>query len=150
MNDVLEMPIPVDLGDGTIPIVIVDDDEADRVLVKRFYKRAGLVNPLLQFPGGAAYLDYLEIVQKDKTPLPAIVLMDINMPRMNGLDTVKTMRLNEYFSNSPTVVMLTSSDDPRDREQATAVGANGYMLKPYNPSNYLDLFKRLNRDCSLP
>ena len=146
MNNVLEMPLPIDLGDDTIPIAQVDDDEIDRALVKRIYKRSGLVNPFLQFPDGAAFLDYLKITQEDKAPLPALVLMDINMPQMNGFDIVKSVRQNETYNNLPVVMMLTSSDDPRDREQAAAVGANGYMIKPYNPSCYLELFKQLKQN----
>lgn len=143
MNDVLQVPLPIDLGDGTIPIAMVDDEETDHFLVQRFYKRSGLVNPLLQFLDGAAFLDYLEATRNDEALLPALVLMDINMPRMNGFETVEAMRRDERFSNLPVVMMLTSSNDPHDREKATLVGANGYLLKPYNPSCYLDMFNLL-------
>ncbi len=143
MNDVLQVPIPIDLGDGTIPIAMVDDEEVDHELVKRYHKRSGLPNPLLQFLDGAAFLAYLEGARKGETRLPAMVLMDINMPLMNGFDTVKAMRCDERFRELPVVMMLTSSDDPHDRAQATAAGANGYLLKPYNPNCYLDFFKLL-------
>ena len=144
MNDVLQTPIPIDLGEGTLPIVMVDDEEPDRELVRRYYKRSGLSNPLLQFFDGPSFLVYLEETEESKAPLPAIVLMDINMPRLNGFETVEAMRRDVRFRKLPVVMMLTSSNDPRDRERATAAGANGYLLKPYNPNYYLDFFHSLN------
>ena len=143
MDDVLEIPIPVDLGSGQTPIVMVDDEEPDRELVRRYYKRSGLSNPLLQFLDGPSFLDYLEETDESQAPLPAIVLMDINMPRLNGFETVGAMRRDARFSKLPVVMMLTSSNDPLDRERAIAAGANGYLLKPYNPNYYLDFFQSL-------
>lgn len=143
MDDVLEIPIPVDLGSGQAPIVMVDDEEPDRELVRRYYKRSGLSNRLLQFLDGPSFLDYLEETDESQAPLPAIVLMDINMPRLNGFETVGAMRRDARFSKLPVVMMLTSSNDPLDRERATAAGANGYLLKPYNPNYYLDFFQSL-------
>jgi CheY-like chemotaxis protein len=143
MNDVLKIPIPIDLGDGTVPIVMVDDDEMDHKLVKRFYRRSGLPNPLLQFLDSTPFLAYIEAARQGEELIPAMVLMDINMPLMNGFETVGAMRSDERFRDLPVVMMLTSSSHPHDRTQAAAAGANGYLLKPYDPKRYLDFFELL-------
>lgn len=143
MNDVLQIPIPIALGDGTNPIAMVDDEEADHDLVRRFHKRSGLANPLVSFMSGVDFIAYLEGTREGEAPLPVLVLMDINMPRLNGFDTVKAIRKEECFRQMPIVMMLTSSNDPKDRQRASEAGANGYLLKPYNPNCYLDLFNSL-------
>lgn len=143
MNDVMQTPISVDLGDGTVPIVMVDDEQLDFQLVKLFHKRSCLSNPLLHFFNGAEFLAYLESSKEGAVPLPAVVLMDINMPNMNGFEVIEKIRCDEHFMSTPFIMMLTSSDDPRDRERADTAGANGYLVKPFNPNFYLDFFNSL-------
>ena len=143
MNDAMEVPTSIDLGDGTQPIVMVDDEEIDYMLARRFHKRSGLVNPFVHFPDGSAFIAHLDAVKNDALLWPAAVLMDVNMPRMNGFEVIEAIRLDDLFRDLPVVMMLTSSDDPRDRERALAVGAVGYLLKPYNPKCYLALFASL-------
>lgn len=143
MKDALRLATSIDLGDGTPPIVMVDDEELDHELVRRFHKRSGLANPLLPFADGEAFLAFLERVKNDTAPLPALVLMDINMPRMTGFETVETMRRDPFYRSVPVVMMMTSSSDQRDREQARTVGADGVLVKPFNPRGYLELFAAL-------
>ena len=144
MDNVLRIPIRIDLGDGTPPIAMVDDEKLDHEIVERFHRRSGLRNPLVHFADGMAFFAYLDEVDAGLAPLPAVVLMDINMPRMNGFETVEALRSRERFRDVPIVLMLTSSDDLRDKEQALAAGADGYLLKPYDPRRYLDLFLSLD------
>ena len=143
MDNVLQTPVRVDLSDGTPPIVMVDDEQLDYEIVKRFHRRSGLPNPLVHFPDGMTFVAHLEEVDKGLAPLPAVVLMDINMPRMDGFETVEALRSLETFREVPVVMMLTSSDDLRDRERALAAGADGYLLKPYDPRRYLEFFVSL-------
>jgi len=143
MKNVLENPIPVDLGDGTNPIVMVDDEELDFLIVKRYHKLSNISNPLLHFLSGEAFLAFLETTKTGEAAIPAVVLMDINMPRMNGHETVRTLRADEQFRKVPVVMMLTSSDDPVDRNKADQVGANGYIVKPFKPQLYQQFFESL-------
>lgn len=143
MKDALTIRIPIDLGDGTSSIVMVDDEEIDHEMVERFHKRSGIANPLIHFSGGEAFIAHLETVKSGAAPLPVLVLMDVNMPRMDGFETVETMRRDEFFRHLPVVMMLTSSSDTRDRERARTAGADGYLLKPYNPRSYLEFFVSL-------
>lgn len=143
MNDTLQIPMRVDLGDGTAPIAMVDDESLDYQLVRRFHARSGLANPLRHFEDGQTFIDYLGRVKDGAEPLPVLVLMDINMPRMSGFETIAAMRGDAQFRDIPVVMMLTSSTDRRDREQAVAAGADGYLVKPFNPSCYRDLFASL-------
>ena len=143
MKDELRTRVRIDLGDGTSPIAMVDDEEIDHELVKRFHKRSGIANPLIHFLEGAAFIAHLETVKSGAAPLPALVLMDINMPRMDGFETIETMRRDEFFRRLPVVMMLTSSSDVRDRERASMAGADDYLLKSYNPKAYQDFFASL-------
>ena len=143
MRDVMQGSIRIDLGDGTNPIAMVDDEEMDYALARRFHKRSGLSNPLVHFLDGAAFIDHLTAVRGDASLWPAAVLMDINMPRMNGFEVVEALRRDDLFRDLPVVMMLTSSDDPRDRERASVAGADGYLLKPYDPKCYLSFFTAL-------
>ena len=143
MKDVLQAPVPIDLGNGTKPVVMVDDEELDHELVKRFHRRSGLANPLIHFLDGMAFIAHLEAVRNEVARHPVAVLMDINMPRMDGFETVEALRRDAHFHDLPVVMMLTSSNDPCDRERATTAGADGYLLKPHNPRAYLDFFATL-------
>lgn len=145
MKNALEMPISVDFDNDESPIAMVDDAELDFKLAKRFHKRSGIPNPLIHFNNGAAFLVYLESVKERVAPIPVIVLMDINMPRMNGFEILAKIRSDEAFASLP-VVMMTSSDDPHDRKRAADAGAIDYLIKPYNPQFYLDFFNSLKNE----
>jgi len=69
--------------------------------------------------------------------------MDINMPRMNGFETVKNMREDEFFSDVPVVAMLTSSTDTKDKQRALEHGVSDYVVKPFNPREYATFFESL-------
>lgn len=143
MSDSMNLGLPVDLSDPSRAIVMVDDEELDFVSASRFYKRSSLENPFIRFEHGMAFLEYLESVKRGENALPALVLMDINMPRMNGFEVVATMREDNHFAEVPVVAMLTSSTDTRDRERARESGVSGYLVKPFNPREYATFFESL-------
>lgn len=111
-------------------IVMVDDNEADLMLVRICLGRSRLSNPWLGFTSGPDFLAYLDEVSRGEQPMPALVLLDINMPEMSGFEVLAQTRGRSEFDTLPVFCMLTSSSDPRDRSKALEVGASGFVTKP--------------------
>lgn len=133
----------ITISDSSQPIVMVDDEALDRESVQRYLGRSRLENPFLGFEGGEDFLAYLDDAETGSEPIPALVLLDINMPRMNGFEVLAAVRNIERFRHVPIITMLTSSTDQRDIDRTSEMGANEYMVKPYRPREYQDFFDSL-------
>ncbi|HBR95299.1 MAG TPA: two-component system response regulator [Opitutae bacterium] len=125
------------------PVVVVDDSVIDLTITKRVYARSELKNPLLTFTSGGAFLKHMEAVQNGVEPVPALVLMDINMPELNGFETIRKLRSVSDFSKIPVIVMLTNSDSDQDLERSLEVGANGFQTKDFDIARYTEFFNSL-------
>ena len=125
------------------PVVVVDDSVIDLTITKRVYARSELKNPLLTFTSGVAFLKHMEAVQSGAEPVPALVLMDINMPELNGFETIRELRSVSDFSKIPVIVMLTNSDSDQDLERSLEVGANGFQTKDFDIARYTEFFNSL-------
>lgn len=123
---------------------MVDDNPGDRDIAHRCFKRSTLPNEWLDFPGGVEFLDHLDRVRRQLSPMPALVLLDINMPAMTGFDVLEKVREDEFFDELPKFCVLTSSADPRDRERATTLRALGVFTKPYEIRDYVAFFDAMN------
>lgn len=127
----------------TGPVVMVDDSPDDILIARRCYRRAGLPNPFLTLDGGMALLEHLRAVEAGEAPMPALVLLDINMPDLNGFEALARLREKDRFRKLPVVMMLTNSDDPADVRRATENGANGLQVKPTRVKDYVRFFASL-------
>lgn len=125
------------------PVVMVDDSPDDILIARRCYRRAGLSNPFVTLDGGTALLAHLEEVDAGTAPMPALVLLDINMPDLNGFEALSRVRAQPTFRELPVVMMLTNSDDPRDRDRAKEKGASGLQVKPTRVKDYVAFFEGL-------
>lgn len=134
------LPEPIDGG----PIVMVDDSPDDILIARRCYRRAGLPNPFVTLDGGTALLALLDEVEVGEAPMPALVLLDINMPDINGFEALAKVRAKAAFRELPVVMMLTNSDDPRDRDRALENGASGLQIKPTRVKDYVAFFASLS------
>lgn len=111
-------------------VLIAEDNDIDAERVSRCVKREGLPNPLIRALDGQEALEVLR-GQDPRGPLdqPLVVLLDLNMPRMNGLEFLAALREDPELANTR-VVVLTTSELPSDRAEAERLNADGYLTKP--------------------
>jgi len=123
------------------PLLLVEDNPQDEKLIFRALRKANIANTIDVVRDGQQALDYLfrsgEFAHLSGAPWPAVVLLDINLPKVNGLDVLSKLRANEPTRLLP-VVMLTSSDDERDRLQGYHNGANGFVRKPIDLAEFVE------------
>lgn len=110
------------------PILLVEDNNDDEKLTLRALKKNNILNEVVLAHDGVEALDYL-FPSAGTSVLPQIVLLDLNLPRMNGLDVLRRIRSDERTKLLP-VVVLTSSKQEEDIARSYAVGANAYVRKP--------------------
>jgi len=116
-----------------VNILLVEDDEVDVMNVKRAFSKNKIMNPLFIAGNGVEALEML----KDKIiPLPKIIILDINMPKMNGIEFLKIVRENEKLKNISVFVMTTSNEDS-DKIDAYNLNVAGYILKPLSFEKFL-------------
>lgn len=121
------------------PIILVEDNSDDAFLMQSALQSAGVINPIRIIGDGEEALEYFASAEaRDDTQRPRLVLLDVKMPFMSGLDVLEAIRKNPDF-RTLTVVMLTSSNEPSDVKRALELGANAYVVKPaaFNDLNQL-------------
>ena len=118
---------------STATILLIDDDQNDIFIMKRALSRAGVRQAVQVVCDGQEAKDYFEglgkFADRGVHPLPCLVLLDIKMPRVTGLEWLRWLRSLPSFSDTP-VCMVTSSDEPGDRNEATSQGIEAYCVKP--------------------
>jgi CheY-like chemotaxis protein len=123
-------------------ILLVEDDQIDQMNVKRAFEKNNIMNPLHVAENG---LEALEMLRDGRVPdSRRLVLLDLNMPMMNGIEFLKTLRADEKLSATP-VVVLTTSNDEQDKVNAYNLNVAGYLLKPVTFSNFVELTAALNK-----
>jgi len=127
--------------DRVLHILLVEDDEVDVKNVKRAFKRNNMSNPLYVASNG---VEALEMLRAGKVPQRRVVLLDLNMPKMNGIEFLQAIR-NDPELSSLTVVVLTTSNDDRDRLAAYQHHVAGYLLKPVTFPSFVELMATLNK-----
>jgi CheY-like chemotaxis protein len=125
----IPQPLPIDLGE----ILLVEDEPADAELIQRALRSAGLVNPIRVLSDGEAALDFLlgrELyADRESYPLPQLVLLDLKLPKVSGLDVLEKVKSSDVVRRIP-IVVLTSSTQSEDVNHAYDRGANSYLVKP--------------------
>lgn len=129
----------------TLHVLLVDDDEIDIKNVQRAFKRHNITNPLYIARDG---VEALQILQgKTECQLPhsrLLLLIDLNMPRMNGLELLRAIRSDKRLRRLPAVV-LTTSDDEQDKVEAYNLNVAGYIVKPVTFAAFADTMAALDR-----
>jgi CheY-like chemotaxis protein len=124
-------------------ILLVEDDEVDVMTVQRAFRKGNISNPLYIASNGIEALAML----RGPSLMPIerrIILLDLNMPKMNGLEFLQELRADPEIRQTP-VVVLTTSNEEKDRVQAYNLNVAGYILKPITFGNFVELMVTLNK-----
>jgi CheY-like chemotaxis protein len=125
-------------------ILLVEDDEVDVMNVKRAFQKGNITNPLYIANNGVEALEMLNGTSQTKLdPIPdrrRLILLDLNMPKMGGLEFLRRLRAHHNFKSIP-VVVLTTSDRDRDVVEAYELNVAGYLLKPVSFPKFVEMIK---------
>ena len=138
-----------------INILLVEDDEVDVMNVKRAFKKYKITNPLYIAGNGVEALKMLRSQDGQPPEVPEtrrIILLDLNMPKMNGIEFLHEIRKSETLKRTP-VIVLTTSDEDKDRIEAYNLNVAGYILKPVTFVNFAGVMVALNKYwalCEMP
>jgi two-component system response regulator len=128
-------------------ILLVEDNDDDAELAVIAFRRAGITNPLIRASDGVDALDYLfgrnKYSERDVGDSPVVTLLDLNLPKLSGLEVLKAMRADERTKHLP-VVILTSSNEERDRMNAYDNFANSYVVKPVDFGQFVNAASQLS------
>ena len=123
-------------------ILLVEDDDIDVMNVRRAFRQFHIMNPLFVASDG---VEALSMLRSGAVPSERrLVLLDLNMPRMNGIEVLRELRSDPSLHATP-VVVLTTSDDERDRIEAYNLHVAGYLVKPVTFASFCDLMVTLNK-----
>jgi CheY-like chemotaxis protein len=134
------------MEDRIINILLVEDDEVDVMNVKRAFKKNNITNPLYIANNGLEALVMLRGQEGTASVIPPqrrLILLDLNMPKMNGLEFLYELRNDPELKATPVIVMTTSDED-KDRVEAYKLNVAGYILKPVTFSNFAQVMVTLN------
>lgn len=138
-----------------INVLLVEDDEVDVMNVKRAFKKYKITNPLFIAGNGIEALEMLRSQDEEPPQVPEnrrLILLDLNMPKMNGLEFLHEIRQDIDLKRTP-VIVLTTSDEDKDRIEAYNLNVAGYILKPVTFSNFAEVMVALNKYwalCEMP
>ena len=131
--------------DEDFVILLAEDDENDAWLVNRALFRAGIHNPVIVVRDGQEAIDYLEgmrhFADREQFPLPTLALLDIKMPRKNGLEVLEWVRHNGGGLRLLPVIIMSSSSIQEDIDRAYLLGVNAYLVKPTAFDELVDTLK---------
>jgi CheY-like chemotaxis protein len=122
------------------PILLVEDDQVDAMTVTRAFKEIRVTNPIVHRENGEDALNYLE---DDSDEKPCIILLDLNMPIMNGIEFLQAVKNDERFRNIP-VVVLTTSDEQQDKVNSFNLSVAGYVSKPVDYRQFVEVMRTID------
>lgn len=119
------------------PILVVEDNPMDIDLTRRAFKRRNLTNPIEVARDGEEALAWLPRWEAGE-PLPAVILLDLKLPKVAGLEVLRQIKAHPGFNTIP-IVVLTSSTEDRDIQAAYKLGANSYIIKPVDFDKFMEV-----------
>jgi CheY-like chemotaxis protein len=128
-------------------VLVAEDDENDIFFLERAFRQAQVINPIFRVRDGEDAISYLRgednYADRDKHPLPQLLLLDLKMPRKNGFEVIGWVREQPGLKRLPIVVLTSSKEDP-DINRAYELGANTYLVKPVKFEGLVDMMRALN------
>jgi CheY-like chemotaxis protein len=132
----------VSTDEKLLNILLVEDDQVDVLTVQRAFQRNNITNPVWVASNG---LEALALLRSGEVPAERrLILLDLNMPRMNGIEFLRELRADPQLAKS-SVVVLTTSNQEQDRIAAYDLNVAGYLLKPVTFPNFLQLMAAMNK-----
>ena len=129
-------------NDRILNVLLVEDDEVDVMNVHRAFRKGNITNPFFVAGNG---LEALEMLRGPELPKSRrLILLDLNMPRMNGIEFLRELRADPELKATP-VVILTTSDAERDKVEAYNLHVAGYLLKPVTFGSFCETMASLNK-----
>jgi len=129
-----------------VDILLVEDDEGHALLIQESLRRYGVVNKIHTMTDGQMALDYVfrqgEFAQKQNVPLPGLILLDLNLPKVDGFEVLRQVKENEELKSIP-VMILTSTEDQREIDRSYQLGANNYITKPIDYQEFQEKVRHL-------
>ncbi len=128
-----------------VTIVMVEDDEGHARLIEKNIRRAGVNNEIIPFTDGTSALEYVlgaDGSGEASARRHLLVLLDLNLPDMTGVDILAKVKANRHTRRSP-VVILTTTDDQREIQRCYDLGANVYITKPVNSESFANAIRQL-------
>jgi CheY-like chemotaxis protein len=124
----------------TRPVLLVEDDTIDAMTVRRAFRDLKVANPLVHTVNGEEALTYLKDETKAK---PCLILLDLNMPKMNGIEFLGVAKVDPVLKKIPVVVLTTSSEE-RDVVQSFRLSVAGYIIKPVDYRNFVEAIRTID------
>jgi DNA-binding response OmpR family regulator len=128
-----------------VTIIMIEDDEGHALLIERNIRRAGVTNEILPFKNGTDAVRFLfgsDGSGSVNSGRALLILLDLNLPDMSGVDILKRVKENEHLKLTP-VVVLTTTDDEREIKRCYDLGANVYITKPVNYESFANAIRQL-------
>ena len=122
------------------PILLVEDDQVDTMTVIRALKEIHVTNRLVHVENGEEAISYLRDPESEK---PCIILLDLNMPIMNGIEFLHVVKRDDYLKRIP-VVVLTTSEEQQDKVNSFNMGVAGYMAKPVDYRQFVEVMRSID------
>jgi CheY-like chemotaxis protein len=125
--------------------LIAEDDEGHATLIRKNLARAGIVNKMVHFRDGQEVLDYM--LRRGNGPVrkpgtPYLLLLDIRMPKVDGVEVLAQLKADKELKKIP-VIMVTTTDDPKEVEKCHLLGCNSYIAKPVDYAKFVDAIRQL-------
>ncbi|MBF0110945.1 MAG: response regulator [Magnetococcales bacterium] len=121
-----------------VTILMVEDEDAHAALIERNLRRGGIINPIVRLRNGREAIDYLlgrGSYAGHKRPIHLLVLLDLNMPEVDGYQVIREMRNDEECRVVP-IIILTTTNDPREVQLCYELGCNNFVNKPVEPASF--------------
>ena len=128
-----------------VVILIAEDDPGHALLLRKNLERAGIKNPIIHFKDGQETIDFLfrkgNGLKRDENT-PYLLLLDIRMPKVDGVEVLRQIKAHEALHKLP-VTMLTTTDDPREIDKCYELGCSNYIVKPVDYEKFFEVLRQL-------
>lgn len=129
-----------------VDILLVEDNPNDAEMITRALRKQNIANPLTVLEDGAAALDFMfcrgAYAGRDMAKPPKVILLDLKLPKVNGLEVLQAIKADERLRQVPVVIVTSSQEDP-DIKKAYALGANSYVVKPVRSDDFMEAMSKL-------